>query len=230
MSIETPTCRLVSRALTHTGYVRERNQDAILDMPEAGLWAVADGMGGHTQGEYASQAIVQSLLQLGAGCSGMRLVRQVPPELQQVNAALLDRANGLGPAQVIGSTVVALVLEGERFHCFWAGDSRLYLWRDGRLQRLTTDHAVRRDEHCGGLTRAVGAAAVLELEYIHGYLYENDLFLLCSDGLNKVVEDELVASMLEAQPPETACSILLEAALARGGPDNISCITVYLGK
>lgn len=228
MRVETPSCRLVSRALTHVGYVRERNEDATLDMPETGLWAVADGMGGHADGAYASQAVVQALRRLGSKCSGRRLVRGVAAELQHVNDQLLARANQLGPTQVVGSTVIVLILEGEHFHCFWAGDSRLYLWRAGGLQRMTRDHALDDGQERRGLTRAVGAAAVLELDYIQGHLYEQDLFLLCSDGLNKKIDDNLLAAMLDEYPPEAAGATLLEAALARGGADNISCITVYL--
>lgn len=228
MSVETPTCRLVSRALTHTGYQRESNEDAILEMPEAGFWAVADGMGGHADGAYASRAAVEALSSAGTVYSGRRLVSSVEPALQEVNAHLLARAQQLGFGQVVGTTVVTLILEGEHFHCFWAGDSRLYLWREGELRRVTRDHTAPVNGRSGGLTRAVGAAASLELDYTRGYLYENDFFLLCSDGLNKVVDDEALAAYLSEHAPETVCSRLLEAALARGGPDNISCVTVFL--
>lgn len=223
MKVETPTCRLITRALSHVGYVRLDNEDAVLDMPEAGLWAVADGMGGHRDGAFASASVIEALRALGSMMSGKPLVEGIESALQSVNDELIAR----GGDEIIGSTVVVLVLEAEHFHFFWCGDSRLYLLRDGQLHRLTRDHS----DHANGsdaLTRAVGADATLELEYSRGILYENDLFLLCSDGLTKVVTDAVIAGHLSEESAERVCELLIKAALDRGGPDNVSCVTVYL--
>src|SRR5690625_3766007 len=173
MRVETPTCRLITRALSHVGYVRLDNEDAVLDMPEAGLWAVADGMGGHRDGAFASANVIEALRALGSSVTGKRLVEGVGSALQGVNDELIARGGG----EIIGSTVVVLVLEEEHFHYYWCGDSRLYLLRDGQLHRLTRDHS----DYVSGsdaLTRAVGAVAELGLEYSRGVLYENDLLLL----------------------------------------------------
>lgn len=223
MRVETPTCRLITRALSHVGYVRLDNEDAVLDMPEAGLWAVADGMGGHRDGAFASASVIEALRTLGHRASGRRLVEQVGGVLQSVNDALIARGGG----EIIGSTVVALVLEEEHFHFFWCGDSRLYLFRDGQLRRLTRDHSDPATGS-GALTHAVGAEATLGMEYSCGVIYENDLFLLCSDGLTKVVTDAAIAGHLSEEPAERACEVLIKAALDKGGPDNVSCVTVYL--
>jgi serine/threonine protein phosphatase PrpC len=233
MTIYTPTCHLLSDSGSHTGYVRRHNEDAVLDLPEAGLWAVADGMGGHDRGDVASRAVVEALYALGSAVAGARLVAGVPAILQQVNADLVEQAHALGEEHIIGSTVVALVLEEDNYHCFWAGDSRIYLWRNGGLMRLTRDHAEPDDRLSGGvqagaLTRAVGAEERLELEYVRGSVYEDDLFLLCSDGLTKMVADEAIADVLAEQPPRDACEVLIDAALQAGGRDNVSCVIVTL--
>jgi len=225
MSDPSGNCRLVSRGVSDRGYVRRRNEDAVLDMPEAGLWAVADGMGGHADGDLASQAVVRALAGLGASCAGRVLVERIPAALQQVNAELVWH----GAGKVVGSTVAVLVLEGENYHCFWAGDSRVYLWRDGGLRQLTRDHAVAGGHARGALTRAVGAEQTLELDYLTDYLYEGDLFLLCSDGLTTVVDDETIADALHRCAPEQVSQRLLEAALRAGAPDNVSCVSVFVG-
>lgn len=232
MSVETAGCRLLARAGSHPGYVRERNEDAVLSLPEAGLWAVADGMGGHARGDLASRSIVEALRSLGEGCAGTTLVERLPGVAQQVNRVLHDEAASLGGGAVIGSTLAALVLEDEHYHCYWAGDSRVYRWRGDELQRLTRDHAEAVDPLApsGGevLTRAVGAEPRLELDYVAGYLYQGDGFLLCSDGLTKVLDDVELAALLAGCEPAQAVSVLIRAALERGAPDNVSCVTVCL--
>ena len=233
MTIHTPTCRLLSDSGSHVGYVRRHNEDAVLELPEAGLWAVADGMGGHDRGDLASRAVVEALYALGSAVAGARLVSALPGVLQHVNADLLEQAHALGEERIIGSTVVALVLEADNYHCFWAGDSRIYLWRNGGLMRLTRDHAEPDDRPSGGgqagaLTRAVGAEERLELEYVRDHVYEDDLFLLCSDGLTKMVADQVIADVLSEQSPDDVCEVLIDAALQAGGRDNVSCVIVTL--
>lgn len=127
------------------------------------------------------------------------------------------------------------MLEADNYHCLWAGDSRVYLLRNGALARLTRDHtAWPSDAQIGGLaanpplTRAVGASPEFELESVHGHLYEGDTFLLCSDGLSGVVSEDSMARLLRRPPVAGACERLVDAALAAGGPDNISCVTVSL--
>lgn len=222
---------VISRALTHAGHIRERNEDAVLGMPGSGLWAVADGMGGHSCGDVASQAVVQALRESGSTRMGHELLRDLHGAMQQVNRSLRELAALEPGAGVIGTTVAVLVLEADNFHCYWAGDSRVYLLRDGGFRRLTRDHAVAAKSATGiqaRLTRAVGADDTIELDHVHGHLYEDDVFLLCSDGLTRVVADDRIADLLRTHSPEDACQALLDAALAGGGPDNISCITVHV--
>lgn len=227
MTRETLSCRLISRCLTHTGQVRRRNEDAVLALPEAGLWAVADGMGGHQDGHLASQAVIAALRQAAISGGGRALLASLPDVLQEANEGLLAAAGRKGGETVIGSTIALLLLEEDRFHCLWAGDSRIYLRRGPRLSRLTQDHVVREDQRVR-LTRAVGADPDLALDYLYGDLYEGDRFLLCSDGLSGVLSDAEMSMALDSYGGEGACAALVDAALRAGAPDNVSCVTVSL--
>jgi protein phosphatase len=109
--------------------VRQRNEDAFLELPDLGLWAVADGMGGHEAGDFASASIVTALSAIAPAPDLGDLVDAAADELDAVDAALRARAAKLGPATVIASTVVVLLANADEFACLWAGDSRLYRWR-----------------------------------------------------------------------------------------------------
>lgn len=132
-----------SAARTDTGKVRARNEDAFLDLPERGLWVVADGMGGHHNGALASRLVVEQLAELPQGSLSQRLVdlrrclHDVNRRLGQELTVTADR-----PDPLIGSTVVALLMDGDRAACVWAGDSRCYLWRSSRLYQLSRDHSL----------------------------------------------------------------------------------------
>jgi len=223
---------VIFRALSHRGHVRPRNEDAVLAVPESGLWAVADGMGGHACGDVASRAVVDALQGLAGGCRGPDLLRHLPATLERVNGDLRQLARRQAGTDIMGSTVVALVLEADNYHVYWAGDSRLYLLRNGGLHRLTRDHALPPPEgrSQGPLTRAVGAGDTLEVESVQGHLYENDTFVLCSDGLTGVVPEGRIADLLVRYAPDQACHGLVQAALDAGGPDNVSCIVVTVTK
>lgn len=225
---ETLPQALVSRAVTHRGRVRAENQDAVFESPRAGLWLVADGIGGHAQGGVASRAIVNAMEALAACCQGENLASRVPETLSVVHDRLCEYARDAG-LDVVGSTVAVLVLEGEYFHAFWAGDSRVYLLRDHRLRRLSQDHVEPPGSAAAGaLYRAVGAGVRLELEYVRGTLYQDDVFLLCSDGLNKTLDDGQLAAILIRESAEEACQVLLGSALEGGATDNVSCLTVHV--
>ncbi|HEY9348845.1 MAG TPA: serine/threonine-protein phosphatase, partial [Inquilinus sp.] len=142
---------------------------------------------------------------------------------------------------VIGATVVVLLLRDGRYACLWAGDSRLYLLRDGMLRQLTRDHSYvqrlidsgsrtpeqgRRHPGANVITRAVGASGPLELDMVQGDSRPGDVFLLCSDGLTNVVAEAEIADRLAALPCEAASTALLDLALARGAPDNVTLVVL----
>ena len=121
--------RVVSYGLTHVGLVRQRNEDAFLDRPELGLWAVADGMGGHEAGDYASARIIAALGGIEPPAALGAFIEAATAHLREVDAELRARASLLGPAAVIASTIVVLLADAREFAVLWAGDSRAYRWR-----------------------------------------------------------------------------------------------------
>ncbi|WP_246624933.1 PP2C family protein-serine/threonine phosphatase [Oceanobacter mangrovi] len=214
---------IASSGQTHEGLVRSRNEDSILLVPESGLWAVADGMGGHEAGDYASQCVVTHLQQACKHHSGSQLVEYLPAAIQNANHELLEFARWQSAHGIVGTTFVALILEGEHYHCYWTGDSRCYLLRDNQLLMLTEDHA---DE--GALTHCVGVEPVAFTDYTNGYLYEGDRFFLCTDGINKVITDQQLENGLRQlhEDIDQINSRFVYDALRRGAPDNLSSIIV----
>jgi serine/threonine protein phosphatase PrpC len=236
-----PAVRFGSHALTHVGLVRQRNEDAFLDRSELGLWAVADGMGGHVAGDFASARIVTALGEIPSPGSLSELADACVARLRDVDAELRAGAAKLGPAAVIASTVVVLLADETEFACLWAGDSRLYRCRDRKLKRLTTDHSRVQELVDAGLlsrdaaakhpesnivTRAIGGGR-LEFGRVHGPLQPGDRFLLCSDGLTNMAADSEIAQELASSASSAAtCERLLALVLARGAVDNVAIIVV----
>ena len=191
---------------------RTHNEDAYVDRPDLGLWAVADGAGGHAAGEVASGMIAEALEAIPPGLSAAELLAQVRLAIEQTHAALREEAARRGPDVMVASTVVVMLARGDHFACLWAGDSRAYLLRGGMLRQITRDHslvqelleagAIGPDEavnHPRGnvITRAVGA----ELDEFAARQGERpagagDRFLLCSDGLCKTLPESEMASLL----------------------------------
>jgi len=223
-------CQIISSGITDVGCVRERNEDAFLEMPESGLWCVADGMGGHYSGDLASQRITDILRQLGEQYNGPALVERIPAALRQVNTEMRTQAQAISRDAIIGSTVVVLVLEGETFHCFWTGDSRCYLWRDDQLKQITRDHSVGEDDRYSGnqLTQAIGAFDEFYVDIETGVLYEGDTFLLCTDGLTKVFDDEMLADRLKHPHVTEVNEDFISEALTAGARDNVTSVILSL--
>ncbi|MGG5812418.1 PP2C family protein-serine/threonine phosphatase [Falsiroseomonas sp. CW058] len=232
---------LTGHGVTHPGSVRPRNEDIFVDRGDIGLWAVADGAGGHGAGDVASAAIAAALSDLPAGLSAAELLAQVRLRIGAVHAELQDRAAAAGRGRIIASTVVILLARGGHYACLWAGDSRAYLLRDGALTRITRDHSVVQDLVESGLidaddaeahpqanviTRAVGAQGELELDKISARIAPGDLFLLCSDGLFKALPEGEIARMLAAG---LGAEDLIAAALARGARDNVTAVAIRAG-
>lgn len=135
-----------SAARTDPGKVRARNEDAFLDCPQQGLWVVADGMGGHQGGDIASQLIVASLAELPVQDDFDERLKGIRQCLHWLNRRLGQELTVTAGRHdsIMGSTVVALLVEGNRAACIWAGDSRCYLWRGQRLYQLSKDHSDRK--------------------------------------------------------------------------------------
>ncbi|MEH6501167.1 MAG: PP2C family serine/threonine-protein phosphatase [Pseudoalteromonas distincta] len=232
-----------STARTDKGKVRKRNEDAVLDLPERGLWVVADGMGGHQNGALASRLIIEEMLELPEQLSLDERLLGVRDCLYRVNRLLghditvtADR-----PDSIMGSTVVMLLAEGERAICVWAGDSRCYLWRSGRLFQLSRDHCLMQElmeeqqmsaeeaashPSARALTRAVGANDELMLDVVDFTVYPGDTLLLCSDGLYQDVSKTAIGDALALGTTEQAVQRLFKEALDGPARDNISAVVV----
>jgi protein phosphatase len=222
------------------GLVREINEDACLDRPERGLWAVADGMGGHSLGDLASRMVIDALDQLPLDNDVLKCLNEARRGLQTVNSQLRIEA-ATRNARIIGSTVVVLIACDTYCGYLWAGDSRLYLFREGRLKLLTRDHSQVEELRASGelsdadlvnhparnlITRAVGGADTLDLDEETIQANDGDLFLLCSDGLSNMLSDDEMRSVLVPGDCRHATELLIDMALERGGRDNISAVVV----
>lgn len=232
--------RWTSASSSHVGLVRTLNEDSCLDRPESGLWAVADGMGGHTLGDFASHLVVDNLGNIEIASRIANVVSKVRQRLQAVNQQLREEAV-VRDAGIIGSTVVVLIAGEYSCGYLWAGDSRLYLFRHGSLQQLTRDHTQLEECRLRGdlpppdsadypsrniITRAVGAMDELDLDEKIMTIDDGDIFLLCSDGLsNEVTESEIRDALLTGNCRQ-AVETLIEIALKSGGRDNISAVVV----
>jgi len=231
--------RIRSAGLTHEGRVRDHNEDSLLLRDDVGAWVVADGMGGHENGEWASNEIIEAVRQTPLGANFDPAVGAMADALHAANARIHQA--GVEGGKRMGSTVAALYISGSRFACLWAGDSRIYLLRDGTLHRLTRDHTQVQDMVDAGLmaaheakghpmshvlSRAVGVQAVLELDAIADEIAHRDVFLLCSDGLTGPVSEDEIAAQMASASPEAACRRLVELTLSRGAPDNVTVIAV----
>lgn len=230
-----------SAGMTHPGRVRTINQDAYLALPERGVWLVADGVGGHQQGDLASHLIVESLQDPPCTRDLRRLIESVEQRIQSVNQRLVAMSASSNPNTVIASTVAALIAVGSECVSLWAGDSRIYGLRQGRLSRLTRDHSfvdalveegqitpeqAKTHPEANVIYRAVGKDADLVLEMRLYDVHAGDRFLLCTDGLTKEATDQEITERLSRGDCTEAARALLDLALAAGARDNIAVIVV----
>ncbi len=223
---------------TDTGKQRRINEDAYVELEDIGLWVVADGMGGHAKGDVASRIIVESFNDINKPASMNEFAFIVKDRLKKANSRILECVT---PDQMMGSTVVAFLVYKREWRCIWAGDSRAYLMRDGRLIQISHDHNIaqemvdrgelRQDEAAfhplaNRITRAIGTRSALVLDEYRSFLRDGDTVLLCSDGLNKEVSDSEVADILENNDCGEASSELIELTLERGARDNVTVVVI----
>lgn len=230
--------RTRSIGMTDKGLVRARNEDSILVLDDARMWAVADGMGGHERGDWASSQVTACLRGFAPGDFNRNL-DQIGALVQRANGDIVQAAGKAG-AQM-GTTVAILHVCGENFAAFWVGDSRVYLMRDHQLFRLTKDHtqvqelvdagaldAAGAEHHPAKnvLSRAVGTTPDLSLDAVADKIQPDDVFLLCSDGVSGVLNDSEITAALSLPRLETAVDTLAASTRKRGAPDNFSIICV----
>lgn len=223
-----------SAATSDVGKVRKANQDSFIERTEVGIWAVADGVGGHSHGEVASRMVCDAVADVTPNSGFSDVIAAVRERLDRVNEYLVRQADD-DESRRSGSTVVVLLTRGSRCAVLWAGDSRVYRLRNGRLAQLTRDHSVAESGAAGtdhdshGITRAVGGDAELTLDEIQDRVQVGDRFLLCSDGLTREVRDEQIQTRLATGDIRAAAAALVSAALENGARDNVTALIVEAG-
>jgi serine/threonine protein phosphatase PrpC len=226
-----------SYGVSHSGKVRARNEDRFLVQPESGLWLVADGMGGHESGDLAAASIVEHLSRIGVTSSAPELRMQFEDRLNQAHGNIRELSKRKGVT--IGSTVAALLAINGSYACLWAGDSRVYLVRNGTIAQVSRDHTEAQDLVERGvlskreaanwprrhvITRAIGVDDEVVMEFSQGDALAGDTFVLCTDGLTSHVSDEEIRMAVLDAPPRKACEMLLETVLSRGATDNVTIV------
>ncbi|MES2615727.1 MAG: PP2C family serine/threonine-protein phosphatase [Bdellovibrionota bacterium] len=239
----TITLQISSSAVSHPGAVHDVNEDAFLDKPEIGLWAVADGVGGHSLAKTASRVVVDSLKSLSFACIRQKnSCDKITEKLVEANLYLYQLAKNQLTGKSIASTAVVLYIYAGQYHIFWVGDSRCYVFRDGKLQMLTQDHSqferqvetgVTFDEYATQnklsniLTRAVGVKNELNIDTVSGEIKSDDVFWLCSDGgLKCLMEKEVEELMTTHTRIDHINDCIVHTSLQRKVGDNITSILV----
>jgi serine/threonine protein phosphatase PrpC len=236
--------KLLVGSATDVGLVRSNNQDQLLVSP--GLYAVADGMGGHAAGEVASSTAIKAL-QAAFAASGEHSAESLESAAKAANRAVWEQARTNRGMLGMGTTLVALAVveHGDGTNGLAVahiGDSRLYLLREGSLKQLTVDHslvqelvddgqispaqaAVHPQRHV--LTRALGVEPTVQVDLIDVAPKHGDRYLLCSDGLPREATDEQIAAVLTRfSDPSEAAKEMVTLANTRGGSDNVTAVVV----
>jgi protein phosphatase/serine/threonine-protein phosphatase Stp1 len=233
-----------SQAATHPGTAGRHNEDAHLNRPDLGLWAVADGAGGHEAGEVASAEVVGLLQGIEPGLSAADMLQEVRARLETAHERLRAAAAKRGASAIMATTAVVVMARDDHFACLWAGDSPAYLMRGNALTKITRDHSLVQDLVDGGIitekeaathpqaniiTRAVGADAdALDLDKRTGQLVPGDRLLLCSDGLSKTLSSEQLGELLLLGGDGSA-ERMVNAALEAQAIDNVTAVVIDFG-
>ncbi len=231
--------------------MRELNEDSYVEIPQHGVWVVADGMGGHEAGEVASKLIVDDIKSSNLGGQNDQIYNQ-QDKVTSIRQSILNsnqEIRGISERQfngkTIGSTVVALSLTTTHYNIIWAGDSRAYLFRNGQLQQVTRDHSQveellanelitpeEAENHplANVITRAVGAHEELLLDETVGTIQAGDIFLLCSDGLYNEISFTEIENLIKSSDISETNKALIHSALIREAKDNITSILIKIKK
>jgi len=233
-------------ATTHTGLVRAGNEDGYYVSDSWPVFAVADGMGGHEHGEVASRLAMEAIAKLSqslANTEPSELATQLHDAVQAANAAIFSQAQSQDARNRMGTTLVLATIHGDRLYFAHIGDSRLYLLRGEVFTQLTRDHSRVQSMVDSGeispeeaaihplrhqITRVVGGDDRVSPDIASQALEPGDVILLCTDGLSGSVTSEQMKTILDSTPgAQRQSDALIDAALAAGGPDNITAVVVH---
>ena len=242
-----PLFDIIVHGDTDQGLLRKQNEDALLLLPEQGLVAVADGMGGYTGGQVASSLAIDSLREsfsqgiesaeaLVAGTEGPRRALEVATAMQRANEIVFRAAQTRPELRDMGTTLIALryLPKKQRLYVGHVGDSRCYRLRGGELRQLTTDHALKELGLSGprenDLFKAIGIESEVAVDVVVDKPLPGDTYLLCSDGLTKMVKQERIRELLlQEQDEEALVYGLIEEANDAGGRDNVTVVVARVG-
>jgi serine/threonine protein phosphatase PrpC len=237
-----PSYSWQSAALSHCGQRHRENQDSCLDRPDLGLWAVADGMGGHADGHIASRTLCRELGRITAQNSLINLAHAVDDAIAVANTELFTRGATAQPSIVIGTTAAVLLVHSGYVMCVWCGDSRIYLVRNGEAFLLTRDHtpvqemldrgeidraAAKAHRASHMVSRAVGVSDVAEIDRLAIEAHAGDRFMLCTDGISRHVAVDELAGLVDGDPEQTVRRAV-DLAQARGATDDVTALAVNL--
>ena len=235
-----------SFSVTDIGKKRKLNQDFVYSSDEPvgnlpNVYIVADGMGGHQAGDYASKCTVETMVREIRGCFEKSPIRILSRAIRIANDQVRKKAREDESLLGMGTTVVAATCLGKYLQVANVGDSRLYIIND-EVRQITRDHSlVEEMVRMGGLdreaarnhpdkniiTRAIGARDTIEIDFFHEELKSGDIVLMCSDGLTNMLEDEEIGRIIKSQGTiEERAEELIEAANQNGGRDNIAVIVI----
>lgn len=235
--ISVTVCPVNEKTVTRTdvGRVRNNNQDTVIN--DGGIFGVADGMGGHNGGEIASAGARRELLKALNGKEPD--LKTLEEAINAANLILFDQSSSDSSLDGMGTTLTVLWPEGENMLIGHVGDSRAYLYRDGKLEQQTTDHSMVAEMVRDGLlteeqaathpmrnyiTRAVGTELTVEAQMLSVKRQTGDRWLVCSDGLHGLVSAERMQELMGLEDINEAADLLLQEALENGGRDNISLV------
>jgi serine/threonine protein phosphatase PrpC len=239
----TSNYNIKSHGVTDIGNVRKKNEDSILLLPKESTWVVADGMGGHHAGDFASQAITKNMALFKQQPTLEKSISLMEENLIHSNAVIRKKALKFGKNKTIGSTVVSVHIWGKFIFAFWAGDSRLYRQRDDQLIRLTEDHsyveelvkmgkvkAKDAESHPASnvVLKAVGIDDDLRADLSYFEMQNDDIYIVCSDGLYKDLDESEILHIIQNNRNDLSLlnQSLLCSSLDAGGSDNTSIITI----
>jgi serine/threonine protein phosphatase PrpC len=249
------TMRILHEARSDVGKKRKGNEDSLVADPEQNLFVVADGMGGHAAGEVASRVAVDAICEFVALTAGDEEItwpfglddsisydgNRLKTAIRHANRRVLEATRERSEYEGMATTVAAVLFDDDVANIAHVGDSRIYLWSEGALQQLTSDHSWVNEQIQSGVisaeqarnhplrnvvTRALGGRAELLVDVQARRVRKGEVLLLCSDGLTTMITDAEIASILESSGSDMtrAAEALVEAANERGGEDNITVI------
>lgn len=246
--------KVKSYGLSNVGMKRSQNEDSYLVNDDIGLYVVADGMGGHLGGEYASRLTVSTIEEVVSRLSNPEATQihgvngetniygeRLRFAISEASKRVFEQAHYDETLKGMGTTTVAILLDRKNAHVANVGDSRAYLIRDNEIEQITEDHSLVSEQIKAGLispedarghrfkniiTRSVGYQEEVQSDLVVEELQEGDKFLLCSDGLSNMLQDDDLLDIVDHYALKEACEKLILLANQRGGDDNITAVLI----